>query len=101
MVRFQWTRKRKVLFFLTTQIVILPILYHLRGDSLDRTQRALAGPGAIDCGFVSGVDQTDDEFYGNRTPMDTWITVAFKAHKPFYARFNARVSPDFPPKDLT
>jgi len=84
-------------YFTTPALLLVGLALHsLRGDSLDRTLREYAGTNAIDCGRVFGDAGSGEVIWSDRRALDACTITAFRARKPFYARFDQKLYPDFP-----
>lgn len=65
--------------------LMVPAAVFLRGDGLDRKLRALAGPGAIDCGAVYG-SETEKGYEAKGDQMEACADSAYDSGRPFYMR---------------
>ena len=90
MINWKLTRKEKLLFIIPCLVLIYPLFKSLYADKFDKAQRRLAGPNAIDCGYVFmntdvGNGKVDWSKYWR---LHEACVAAFKSGKPFRARWD-------------
>ena len=90
MINWKLTRKEKLLFIIPCLVLIYPLFKSLSADKFDKAQRRLAGPNAIDCGYVFtntdvGNGKVDWSKYWR---LHESCVAAFKSGKPFRARWD-------------
>lgn len=100
MPRPKLQRREKLLFLAPALLLLIPLLLQLRGegDKMERAQRQLAGPGAINCGVRKSETMENNEMGRDHSAADACATAAFKAGKPYRVRYDNTIvdAPDGP-----
>ena len=79
-------RREVILLASLLLCLVVPTAYYLRGDGLDQKLRSMAGPGATDCGTITGNEESQKEYDHKGDLMEACADQAHNAGKPFYMR---------------